>query len=388
MRRLSDTLQRLGAARPAMQAMGAMPGMPGAASGTPSAGGSLEELTWSGSNPGNLRGYLHVPVAVDARPALVVVLHGCTQTAAGYDAGSGWSRLADQHGFLVLFPEQQRGNNPNLCFNWFSPEDTGRDGGEALSIRQMVEAVARDHDVDPARIFVTGLSAGGAMTSVMLATYPDLFAGGAIIAGLPYGSAASVVQALDRMRGHGGADASGLARAVEGASAHRGPWPIVSIWHGSADNTVHPSNAAAILAQWQAVHGLDDAVAEADQVDGYRHRLWRDAAGRPTIEEYDIAGMGHGTPLDPRGSEAGEVAGPHMLDVGISSTTRIAEFWGLTGTTVVVRKPKPVKAATRTPDAAPKANAEPTGETPRRPAVLNGPAQIIEDALRAAGLVR
>jgi poly(hydroxyalkanoate) depolymerase family esterase len=116
---------------------------------------------------------------------LVVALHGCTQTAADYDHGSGWTRLADRYGFAVLFPEQQRANNPNNCFNWFLPSDTRRSHGEAFSIRQMIERVITDHGVDRRRVFVVGLSAGGAMTSAMLATYPDLFAGGAIIAGLP-----------------------------------------------------------------------------------------------------------------------------------------------------------------------------------------------------------
>ena len=111
--------------------------------------------------------------------------------------------MADQHGFALLFPEQQRPNNPHLCFNWFLPNDIRRDSGEALSIRQMVEAMILAHGLDRLRVFVTGLSAGGAMASVMLSAYPDVFAGGAIIAGLPYGCAATIPEAFDRMRGHG-----------------------------------------------------------------------------------------------------------------------------------------------------------------------------------------
>ena len=114
----------------------------------------------------------------------------------------------------MLFPEQQRANNANLCFNWFVPEDIRRDSGEALSIRQMIEATVVAHGIDRRRIFVTGLSAGGAMASVMLATYPEIFAGGAIIAGLPYGSAATIPEAFDRMRGHGGPVGPGAAGAA------------------------------------------------------------------------------------------------------------------------------------------------------------------------------
>ncbi|UCI18400.1 PHB depolymerase family esterase [Mesorhizobium sp. B2-1-8] len=107
--------------------------------------------------------------------------------------------MADRRGFAVLFPEQQRSDNANLCFNWFIPDDTRRGSGEALSIRQMIEAVMVAQDSDRTRIFVTGLSAGGAMPAAMLATYPEVFAGGAILAGLPYGSATTLPQAFDRM---------------------------------------------------------------------------------------------------------------------------------------------------------------------------------------------
>src|SRR5215212_11736354 len=150
-------------------------------------GGRLQEIEKFGSNPGALRMLTYSPPDLTPGSPLVVVLHGCTQTAAGYDHGAGWSTLADRYGFALLFPEQQKLNNPNGCFNWFLPGDIKRDRGEALSIRQMVERIVHDQRIDRDRVFVTGLSAGGAMTSVMLATYPEVFAGGAIIAGLPYG---------------------------------------------------------------------------------------------------------------------------------------------------------------------------------------------------------
>jgi poly(3-hydroxybutyrate) depolymerase len=155
---LNDTLSRLSALRDNVLPDGT--GAPGK--------DRLSDLPAFGSNPGALRARFYVPRATDKSSALVVVLHGCTQDAASYDHGSGWSRLADEQGFALLFPEQQRGNNANLCFNWFNAGDTRRDSGEALSIRQMVAAMVAGHGIDPARIFVTGLSAGGAMASVML----------------------------------------------------------------------------------------------------------------------------------------------------------------------------------------------------------------------------
>ncbi len=166
----------------------------------PGAGSRLVETASFGANPGDLRMFSFVPAGLSQQLPLVVVLHGCTQTAAGYEVGAGWCRLAQRYGFALLMPEQKRSNNPNNCFNWFLPEDITRGSGEPASIRQMIEQTERDHKIDRARIFVTGLSAGGAMTAVMLATYPEIFAAGAIIAGLPYGIAHNVREALSGMR--------------------------------------------------------------------------------------------------------------------------------------------------------------------------------------------
>ena len=142
--------------------------------------------------------FAYVPEQLPRAPALVVVLHGCGQTAAAYDFGTGWSTLAKRYGFALLMPEQQRANNANTCFNWFNPGDIARGRGEAASIRQMIARMVADHEIDPRRIYITGLSAGGAMTSVMLAVYPEVFAGGAIIAGLPYGIASNVPRSTRR----------------------------------------------------------------------------------------------------------------------------------------------------------------------------------------------
>src|SRR4051794_6711039 len=167
--------------------------------------------------------FAYVPDQLAPSPPLVVVLHGCLQTAAGYDSGAGWSTLADRYGFALLLPEQQRSNNQSGCFNWFQTGDIERGHGEAQSIRQMVDKMMSDYGVDPARVFVTGLSAGGAMTSVMLATYPEVFAGGAIIAGLPYGAATNVQQAFETMFQCPPRSARAWGDLVRSASAHTGP---------------------------------------------------------------------------------------------------------------------------------------------------------------------
>lgn len=290
----------------------------------------LSETTGFGSNPGQLKMLSFVPESAPAKPALVVVLHGCTQTAAGYDIGAGWSALAERCGFALLMPEQTSTNNANGCFNWFNPEDTARDRGEALSIRQMVAQMARTHGVDPQRVFITGLSAGGAMTSVMLAVYPEVFAAGAIIAGLPYGIAHTMQDALSAMYRAPAHTARQLGDFVRSASAHKGVWPKVSVWHGSADRTVNPGNADAIVKQWLDLHGLPMQPMSEAPVDGYPRQVWWNADGETVIESYSITHMAHGTPIGIGGNDERYGAeGAFLIESGISSSWHIAQFFGL-----------------------------------------------------------
>jgi len=275
--------------------------------------------------------FTYLPSDISADCALMVVLHGCTQNAASYDRGAGWSTLAERFGFALLLPEQQRTNNPNGCFNWFQTGDIERGHGEALSIRQMVAKMVSDHGIDPARVFVTGLSAGGAMTSVMLATYPDVFAGGAIIAGLPYGAANNVQQAFENMFQCPPRPARDWGDLVRAASRHRGAWPRISVWHGDADATVIPSNAIEIIKQWTDVHGLPARPSFEAVVDGYPRQVWVNGTGDELIESYSIPNMAHGTPLATGDAdEQCGAAGPFLLEVGISSSYHIAKFFGLT----------------------------------------------------------
>ena len=257
------------------------------------------------------------------------MLHGSLQTAEDYDHGSGWSTLADEHCFALLFPQQRRVNNAIRAFNWFEPDDSYRGGGEVLSIREMIEQVVVDHSIDLQRIFITGLSSGGAMTSVMLATYPDVFAGGAIIAGLPYVGGSSLMRALHLMKGYEETPDKQLDALVRGASRSIDGWPKISVWHGSNDRTVDPSNADAIVRQWRALHGAEDAPTRVDTVDGYPRRVWCNSVGADVIEEFRIPNMGHGAPLRAGGDDGYGASGDYMLEVGICSTKQIVAFWGL-----------------------------------------------------------
>ena len=297
----------------------------------PGAPSPLVEITGFGSNPGGLKMFSFVPDNLQPAPALVVVLHGCGQSAAAYDLGAGWSTLTKHYGFALLMPEQASLNNAQGCFNWFNPEDTTRDSGEACSIRQMIARMVGDHKIDQHRIFVTGISAGGAMTSVMLATYPELFAGGAIIAGLPFGVATNVREALSGMFQSPSRPAGELGDLVRNASNHKGPWPKLSVWHGSADRTVNPANADEIVKQWLDVHQLPSAPMSEADVDGYPRQAWWNADGETIVESYTITDMAHGTPLGVGDNDERYGAqGAFLIEAGISSSYHIANFFGLT----------------------------------------------------------
>lgn len=337
-----------------------------------------------GNNPGALRMFAYVPETLSPHAPLVVVLHGCTQTASGYDYAAGWTALAEQHGFAVLFPEQVRGNNPNACFNWFEPGDTARGSGEPASIVSAVAAMIARHDLDPARAFVTGLSAGGAMTTTLLATYPDVFAGGAIIAGLPHGCALGVNAALGAMQAPPVRAARALGDKVRAASSFTGPWPRVMIWHGDADRTVAPANGDAVAAQWCDVHGL--AAAPRISANGREGiERWADNSGIVQVELHRIAGMGHGTPIT--AGQDGMHAAPFMLDVGVPSSASIGAFWGIMPALAVAQAPRaPITAGRGTTKGADR------GEPARRGAVpavarSTGVGDVINAALRAAGLL-
>lgn len=360
MRTISDTIRRLNKQQSVLS------------NGGTANRGRLSPLADFGSNPGQLRAWTYLPAKLAPDASLVVVLHGCTQSANDYDVGSGWSVLAERYGFAVLFPEQQRVNNPNLCFNWFSTSDTTRGEGEVCSISQMIETMLKSHSIDRKRVYVTGLSAGGAMTASLLATYPELFNAGAIIAGIAHGTASTIPQAFDRMRGHGLEDGAALAAHVRQASSYKGPWPRVSVWHGTADTTVDPINMEAIIGQWGTLHGLERSASKST-LDGHPVRKWNNADGLTVLEAYTINGMAHGTPINSRGENSVGSARPFMLDVGTSSTWHIACSWGLVGKQIETASALDPKARSKPAHAD-----KQTGNTIK---------QTIENALKSAGLM-
>jgi poly(hydroxyalkanoate) depolymerase family esterase len=204
----------------------------------------VREITDFGSNPGGLRMLVYAPPRLPADAPLVVVLHGCRQDAEGFAADAGWLALARRLRMALVLPEQTFTNNRGRCFNWYHSADVRRGSGEAKSIRQMVRVAVARFRSDRRRVFVVGLSAGGAMAAALLAAYPAVFAAGAVVAGMPVATASNPALALLRMYRADPYRSRATLAAVP--SRRTRPWPRLSIWQGGRDRIVNPTNAEAL----------------------------------------------------------------------------------------------------------------------------------------------
>ena len=293
---------------------------------------TLTQVTSFGSNPGALNMFEFVPPGLPSGAPLVVVLHGCTESAASYSTQTEWGNLGQRFGFAVAFAEQRSANNSLSCFNWFQPSDTSRGQGEALSIRQMVDHMQSAHGSDPARTFVTGISAGGIMTEVMMATYPDVFAGGAVMSGAPYACAASLTEANTCQMGNVSRTPQQWGNLVRNAfPGYAGPYPRLVAFHGSMDTTVAPADLQQSVDQWSNVLGIDETPEVNETFRTATHKVFRDAGGRSRIETYLVNGMGHALTVDPgTGADQGGATGAFSEDHDIYSSFYAAQFFGLT----------------------------------------------------------
>ncbi|MBA1349824.1 MULTISPECIES: PHB depolymerase family esterase [unclassified Rhizobium] len=291
---------------------------------------TLVETTAFGTNPGRLIMKTFVPTArLPKNPALVVVLHGCRQTPESLDSAAGFSKLAKDRGFVLLYPEQRSANNSQRCFNWFRPSAVARDRGEMLSIKQMIEHTCEKHRIDRSRIFIAGLSAGGAMTAALVANYPPLFAGAAIIAGMPVGSARDAMSALRAMKSGVTPPSGGWGRAVTKISSEVKTWPAVTIWQGMDDRTVNPVNASACIAQWLEVQGIDESSGRAEEKPWGRLQSWRAADGLK-LAFYSVRNMGHGLPIKMRdATKSRRSEDPYVFAAEISAPAELLRLWGL-----------------------------------------------------------
>ena len=274
------------------------------------------------SNVAGTRAYkLWVPaadtgVAASARP-LIVMLHGCTQDADDFARGTRMNEHADRHGCYVLYPIQDGGANPQRCWRWFETANQVRGCGEPSILAGMTMQLAGEHDIDPARIYVAGLSAGAAMAMVLGETYPDVFAALAIHSGLPLGAARDVPSAFAAMAGrskpHAGINA-----------AQRGKRPVPGlVIHGEADRTVAPGNGDAVVRQLREryEHGDDGALVLSSMTEPTHDKSCFYAAnGRLVIEQWSVRNGGHAW-------AGGSGAGSYTDPAGPDASARIVEFF-------------------------------------------------------------
>lgn len=290
---------------------------------------ALNEVVGFGSNPGSLKMFEYIPPRLKPGAPLVVVLHGCGQSAAEFDCGSGWSTLASKHGFALLYPEQNSSNNSHGCFNWFRPSSVARDRGEVGSVRQMIASMIERHDLDSQAVHIMGLSAGGALTAAILAAYPETFRAGAIVAGVPVGAARDAMNALGVMSNGAVKTSDEWAALVQQAAPEAESWPRISIWHGRDDQVVNVKNADALLSQWLAVHGLPEDAAKAGKFGKATGQVWHDDNGDVKVEYILLDNLDHGVPILPgQGQEM-----PFMLASNIHLPQVLVERWGLVSAT-------------------------------------------------------
>ena len=275
------------------------------------------------------RALVHVPAGagVETAAPLVCLLHGCTQDPASFAAATQIAAAADRNGFVAVLPGQDRADNQLRCWNWFAPEQQRRGSGEPAAIAGIIGQMIGDTQlrIDPRRVFVCGLSSGGAMASILAATYPDIFAAAAIHSGLAYGSASDVGSAYSAMAS-GAPDPGAQARAAHAAMGPRARAVPTLVIHGSADRTVAPVNADHVLRQAMATNRLaapecatldehHPASVSDGRADGgltYRSARWRDSRGALVHELLLVDGLGHawsggragGSHTDPRGPDA------------------------------------------------------------------------------------
>lgn len=253
---------------------------------TPRRGGGFEAHGFRGP-AGRLEYWLYVPSSGHHRPMpLILMLHGCTQTPQDFALGTGMNHLAEAHGCLVAYPAQPRSANAQRCWNWFSPEHQRRGQGEPALIAGLTREVMATHRVDEHRVFVAGLSAGGAAAAIMAAAYPELYAAVGVHSGLACGAAHDVPSAFAAMRQGGG-------RARRKAQAGRAV-PMI-VFHGDQDATVHPANADDIIAM-SAPNQRLSRESQSGGVPGghaWRRTIHRDAAGHTLLEQWLVQGAGH-----------------------------------------------------------------------------------------------
>ena len=289
------------------------------------------------SNPGNLDFYWYAPshLKKDTARPLVIVLHGCTQTAAGIANLSDWNNLSDRYGFYVLYPQQKITNNISGCFNWFRKHDIIKDRGEVATIKNKIDEIMTDYFIDTNQLFVYGLSAGASMSVALLANYPSFFNAGAILAGGAYSSDYNVLKGMLSMSQPKELSSSTLASAVKDQNPrYSGIYPRVVIIHGKQDGVVDIRNAYQVIQQWTCLHETDtipnDTIRSFHGNKDITKYIFENVNQEAVVMFYEVDNLGHTLMIDPGdGLEQGGNKGVYATDKDFFSTYWIARDFGI-----------------------------------------------------------
>lgn len=288
---------------------------------------TLIEINNFGKNPGNLNMFIHNNLSLDTiNKPLVVVLHGCGETAHGVAELTGWNKLADINNFVILYPEQKFWNNPNLCFNWFNNNDIEKNKGESESIFEMIKYVLKHYPIDSNNIFITGLSAGAAMSVVMISTHPELFKSGAIFAGCAYKIATNPIQGINVMLGKKNINQSQLINNIKKQNLnYQGIYPSLIIYQGMNDPIVNNKNAHYLINQWTGIYKMDTIPDEIEanfkSNKDITRKEYTDSLGNLKIIFYEVDNLGHQLMIKPGEKEdEGGKLGMFGVNMGFHST--------------------------------------------------------------------
>ncbi|MDQ1295059.1 MAG: hypothetical protein QG608_2944 [Actinomycetota bacterium] len=264
---------------------------------------SLTQVTNFGNNPGKMNMHVYVPNAPQAKPAIIVAMHGCGGSGQGFYSGSEFGSLADKYGYIVIYPTATQSAGFGNCFDTWSDAAKRRDGGsDPVSIISMINYVVKQYNGDPARVFATGSSSGGMMTQHMLAVYPDVFKAGAAFMGVPFSCFVNA------------ADYPPFSSKCTGGSMNKSPqeWgdlvrkanpnftgtrPKIQLWHGTSDTLVPYSLLKESVEQWTNVFGLSQTPTSTDSIrSGWNRQRFAASSGGVPVEAISVQGVGHALP--------------------------------------------------------------------------------------------
>lgn len=288
----------------------------------------FSELYNFGQNPGNLKATYFAPKGNkhnSHQSSLVVLLHGCAQKAEDLAQQSGLLGLAKKNDFALLLPQQVLSNNIKYCFNWYSGDDYTKDKGETLSIKNMITTLKQK--LGSEKVFIIGLSAGGAMASSILINYPEIFTAGAVVAGIPFPCADGLITGISCMKNGPSQTSDELLALIRKIQPSQSQWPNLSVWTGEKDSIVNPLNSSVLAEQWAKLSKANAKPSVIKKSD-YTITHWQNNEADIKVELVEVKNLDHGIMVNSNVENGGEVSS-YLLESPLSTAKHVIEFWQL-----------------------------------------------------------